>query len=212
MRASRTTTMVISLVATVALASGCGGSGGETTTGAGDTTSGNADAPDTGGGSDPDGGADLPAGCHEAPATTALGMPGGGEIVCDDPGGADAAGDTTIPPQTTAPIPDGEGVARGTLGGSPCSQTRTDEPCIEIYELLSGEVTFDPLDGQGDPRTVEVGAGDDPTSAGRFEVSLEPGRWSLHGSPDTADRTCGAVEITVDAGAVTETSILCQAP
>ncbi len=65
---------------------------------------------------------------------------------------------------------------------------------------------------RGDPVTVEVGAGDDPTSAGQFEVSLEPGRWSLQGSPDTADRTCGAVEITVVAGTVTETSILCQAP
>ena len=202
--------MVISLVAACALAAGCGSSDGETSTGTADT------ADDQGGGSGSNSGADtdLPAGCHEAPATTALGLPGGGEIVCDDPATADSAGDpgTTLPPQTTAPIPDGEGVVRGTLGGSPCSRTRTDEPCIEIYELLGGEVTFDPLEGEGDPVTVTVGAGDDPSTAGQFEVALEAGRWSLQGSPDTADRTCDAVEVTVVAGTVTETSILCQAP
>lgn len=196
------------MVAAVAVATSCGSSDGETTTG-GDATSSVASEP---GATDPTG--SLPDGCHEAPATTAIGVDGGGEIVCESPGDTGSVGDpnTTIPPATTAPIPAGEGLVRGTLGGSPCSRSHQEQPCIEIFELLTGTVTFDPLDGPADSVSVDVANGTDPLTAGQFEVALAPGRWRVQGAPDTADRTCDAQDVTVAEGVVTEVSILCQAP
>lgn len=199
--------LLVAALSLTAVACASEPSDSETSTGG---ANGSAADPDTPASDDPASddptGSSLPPGCHEAPATTAIGVPGGGEIVCESPGdpgtGETLVPDTTVPRTFTA----GEGIVVVTMTGSPCSRSQPDTPCIEIAELLTGTVTLEPLDGQGTFVAVQMTGSGEPV-----EASLAAGRWRVEGAT-RADRVCDAAEVTVVAGEVTDVAVLCIAP
>lgn len=66
--------------------------------------------------------------------------------------------------------------------------------------------------GGGASLSVTIGAVDDPTQAGLFSLAVPPGRYRLEGHPDSAERFCDPVEVTVTEGKITEVNVSCSAP
>lgn len=163
--------------------------------------------------------------CESAPASTAVGMPGGGEIVCDplpgqtEPGSPGGLPETTIPGDddatvstvvqdpaelitTTTLLPDNtHGVLHGSAqGGLDCAP---DQACPAIGIIVAGTVV---AEGPGGNRvTGEI------DRMGFWGIRLPPGIYRITVEAEGADH-CDPTTATVAAGTVTEVNLTCGRP
>lgn len=167
--------------------------------------------------------------CESAPASTAVGMPGGGEIVCDPLPGQSEPGSPGEPPMTTIPgdddqtvstivqdpaepitttslVPDDSyGVLHGTAsGGLDCAP---DQPCPAIGIIVAGTVVATPATDTGTPPT----ATGEIDRMGFWGIRLTPGTYLITVQAEGVDH-CDSTSATVTAGQVTEVNLTCGRP
>ena len=152
-----------------------------------------------------------PTTCVAAPASTAPGVKGGGELICSSPGDD---GSVSSPPMTDTTIPGpGPSIAQpdathGALtivtGGSPCPKSA--EACVAMFQVVPAKIH---LENVGSAATVD---GETSGREGMLSLQLEPGTWRITATPIEGDRTCTGQEVMINAGETTSISVDCALP